>query len=153
MSPNGSDISVVINNDPSWASIDEVAARSKRANFVHILRGKPTYRPGHEFRKAEATETAEKMRAIHDGFAETEPQPVEEQKTTNQEAIDFDAPHGMVAGIKDKAEKLPSYIASSIITGFGTIDRAAIDSWRLFTTVSSPAVAQLPPTLGRGISR
>lgn len=152
MSPNGSDISIVVNNDPSWET-QGIAARSNRPNFVDFLRGPAKYHQGHEFQRAAVKEVADRLASIHDGRAEKDLLPVAEQKLTNQESVDFNATAGMVAGITEKAKALPDReVFHPIMTGFGTVDRAAIDSWRIFVTSSSPALGQQPRTLGRGIS-
>ena len=100
-----------------------------------------------------AKSVCDRLASIHDGRAEKDLLPVAEQKLTNQESVDFNATAGMVAGITEKAKALPDReVFHPIMTGFGTVDRAAIDSWRIFVTSSSPALGQQPRTLGRGIS-
>ncbi len=151
MSQNGPDISIVINSDPTWTSMDASAARLNKPDFGQLLRSRSPYRIGGEYKKAKLIRISEKLAAIHNGLADTEPQKPSPQKSTNQEAIDFDSPHGMITNIKDKAKALPvRSVFTPILTGCSQPDPTAIDFWR--NTISS-IVGNIKPTLDRGISR
>ena len=153
MTSSGPSISIV-HSDPSWATIGASAARSNRPDFAELLRQQTKYRPGLEFKRAGTQAISTKISSIHAGLAETEIQPVVKPKSTNQDAIDFDAPVGMVADIKAKAELLPIRdVFMPIVSGVGLVDSAAVESWRIDVACTTSELGTTLRTLDRGISR
>lgn len=124
--------------DPSWG-LGEIATRFNRP--LTPLKVFPRdIRPGSIETRAAKPEVAEKLQAIRVGLASTE-LGNKSRKLDPKDTIDFDAPVGMEAGLSDlklKAATLPTEgVFLPIVSGFGKLDRAAIDPWRTFITVTS----------------
>lgn len=129
--------------DPIW-DLGTIASRHDATNrpITSILSGPRNYRSGSEFKGAESVDT-EKFISIKQGRASTElPGRVSPRLYPEDDRLDFDALSGLeeagFASIKTKAATLPTEgVFLPIVTGYGTVDRAAIDPWRTFATITT----------------
>ncbi|MFN8015626.1 MAG: hypothetical protein U0R17_03315 [Acidimicrobiia bacterium] len=144
-----------VNVDPQGSTLlqDALTRAITHSNgnaLISKLKGPSKYRSGSEYEKAAKATIGKKLAEVGAGNASTalsSPSKV----LWPEDGIDFDAPIGMAATLKEKAKSLPGDVFTGIVGGL-SIDRAAIDAWRIYVTaVAEPLTTKM--TLSRGLGR
>lgn len=127
--------------DPSSKLRDIVNTRFQNRPLEPLKIFPRDYTPGSEYRKATKPEISEKLWLIHADLASKELPGSKTPRAFPEDSIDFDAPAVMEAGLSElklKATTLPTEgVFLPLVRGSGIFDRAAIDPWRTFISVTS----------------